>query len=138
MDSARRRSSKGHSWSYFTSNIVYSTCQVTSFSSSSLLFENRRCFHVNLYHVKYLILFISSKVVYTKRPLKISKFHYSTTKRFYFSYRFVFMALMEYCVVTIVLGDYEFARAVRRARTGNQEESPTAVIITYFLANNLL
>ena len=38
------------------------------------------------------------------------------------------MALMEYCVVNVVLGDYEFARAVRRARMlDNQEDSPVAV-----------
>ena len=31
-------------------------------------------------------------------------------------YRFVFMALMEYCVVNVVLGDYEFSRVVKKTR----------------------
>lgn len=37
------------------------------------------------------------------------------------------MALMEYCVVTVVLGDYEFARAVRKSRMVYQDESPNMV-----------
>lgn len=40
------------------------------------------------------------------------------------------MALMEYCLVNIILGDHEFARAVRKARAGNdQEDSPVTVSI---------
>lgn len=50
--------------------------------------------------------------------------------------RFVFMALMEYCLVNVVLGDHEFVWAIRRARAPvNQQDSP--VIVSFFFPISL-
>ncbi len=49
-------------------------------------------------------------------------------------YSYVFMALLEFCVVTVVLGDYEFARALRRARVlDSQLVSPVSVRFLVFI-----
>ena len=50
---------------------------------------------------------------------------------FYLTNRFVFMALMEYCVVNVCLGDYEFVKSTRNgldySYSNNQEENSDRV-----------